>query len=289
MCAEHQRSREQRPRVLLRLSCLCWTTEFIVAVNDSSQPDTAPDQGQPLSVASNSKQRLSRNITLHRKAQGSLRILVKRHLDGCPSKNSYCFLPHRHSAAGSRGQALFLIVQHSQNGLHFFKATSSCSLRLCFEVRSMHTRVILYIRTCYGHTCQTAGDSRPVVQARHTLIEPNVARLKRGDGEGSSIGLHTRQTASIQWKASEAPGNHSWWRTHQAAQTSNRSLLLNQGFRLRAEGGILSWERNRGKQHFESEALLYWHFKCAISGSASVLFLPLKLKTTISTTKSTIS
>lgn len=136
---------------------------FIVAVNDSSQSDTVPDQGQPLSVASNSKQHPSRNITLHRKAQGSLRIPVKRHLEGCPSKNSYCFLPHRHSAAGKRGQALFLSVQHSQNGLPFLKATSSCSLCLCFEVRTMHRSVILCIRTCYGHTCEAAGDSWPVV------------------------------------------------------------------------------------------------------------------------------
>lgn len=136
---------------------------FIVAVNDSSQPDAVPDQGQPLSVASNSKQHPSRDIALHRKAQGSFRILVKRHLEGRPSKNSYCFLPHRHSAARSCGQALDLSVQHLKNGLPFLKATSSCCLRLCFEVRSMHRRVILCIRTCYGHTCEAAGDSWPVV------------------------------------------------------------------------------------------------------------------------------
>lgn len=136
---------------------------FIFAANDPSRSDTVPDQSQPFSVGSNSKQHPSRNITLDRKAQGSLRIPVKRHLEQCLSKNSYCFLPHCHSAAGSCGPAFFSSVQHSQNDLPFLKATSSLSLCLCFEVRSVHSRVILCIRTCYGHMCEAAGDGRPVV------------------------------------------------------------------------------------------------------------------------------
>lgn len=78
--------------------------------------------------------------TPHRKAQGSLRILVKRHLEGCPNKN-YCslLLSSRQPRTG-----ILVSVQHSQNGLPFLKATSSLSLHLRFEEsRSMHKGVIV--------------------------------------------------------------------------------------------------------------------------------------------------
>lgn len=67
--------------------------------------------------------------------------------------------------------------------------------------------VIPCIRTCYVHAREAAGDGRPVVEARHALIEANMARLKGGDGERAAVELHARQRVLVQGKASEAPGH----------------------------------------------------------------------------------
>lgn len=83
--------------VLDHLACLL--LQWVIRL----MPDTVPKQGQPLSIVSKSKKHPSKEHAAHRKAQSSLRIPVKRHLERCPSKSSYCFLPLRHSAAGSWG------------------------------------------------------------------------------------------------------------------------------------------------------------------------------------------
>lgn len=150
--------------------------------------------------------------TPHRKARGSLRMLVKRHLEGCLSENYHFLL--RRSAAGCRGQP-FPPGCSTISGLPFLKAASSLSLCLGFEMStSVHKWVIPRIRTCYCHTRPPAGDGRPVAQVCHALIDTGVAGLKGGDGEGAGVDLQTREGVLIQGETSKAPRNHRRWRTH---------------------------------------------------------------------------
>lgn len=104
----------------------------------------------------------------------------------------------------------------------------------------MHKGAIFRIRTCYSHTCQAAGDGRPVAQACHALVGAGMAGLQGGDGEGALTDLQTRQIVLAQGKTSEPPGDHRRGRTHQAAQIGNRALSLNQGGGLRAERRVVS-------------------------------------------------
>ncbi|TNN66647.1 hypothetical protein EYF80_023181 [Liparis tanakae] len=143
--------------------------------------------------------------TPHRKAQDPLRIPVKRHLDGCPSNFLWCALPS--AVKGVEGRT---------------------------------KRAVLRISTCYGHTRVAAGDSRPVGDACHALIDAHVAGLKGGDGEGALVDLHARQGVAVQGTASEAPGNGCRRRTGRAQQTSSRASTLNQGGGLREERWIWS-------------------------------------------------
>lgn len=111
--------------------CVCLLLQRLILF----MPDTAADPSQPLKTTAERESEQQEHSTLtHRKAQSSLRTPVKRCLDGCPSQNSYHFLPRRHSAEGDWEYAFFVSAQH----FHFSRPLPVFLSSTLFVVSCMH-------------------------------------------------------------------------------------------------------------------------------------------------------